>query len=121
MVIKYSSKLIENFENPKNIGKLKKYTVSEKGYNEKDGDEIEFFILLKDNIIVDVGYNVKGCPRIIASSSYTSVLVMGKSVSDVIKIDENIIRKDFSLEDPKFKCVSLPLKTIKKALKKIGN
>jgi nitrogen fixation NifU-like protein len=117
MAFKYSNKLIENFENPKNIGGLKDYTVKGEGYNEKDGDWMEFYLLIDENIIKDIGYVVKGCPRAIASCSYTSQIVKSKKINDILKMDDIDIRKNLGLEDPKFRCVSIPLQTIQESLK----
>jgi NifU-like protein involved in Fe-S cluster formation len=60
-----------------------------------------------------------GCPRAIASSSYASELVKEEKVKNVLKMDDLSIRKEPGLEDPKFLCVSLPLKVIQKAIEKI--
>ncbi len=116
MAYKYSSKLLEHFEYPKNIGALKTYSVKMDGTNPKDGDWIEFYLLIKNDTVVNVGYLVKGCPRAIASSSYTSEIIKNKSLSTILSMNDKSIRESLSLEDPKFQCVSLPLKIIKDAI-----
>ena len=118
MAYKYTTELLQHFENPKNLGALKDYTLKNSGYNEKDGDWIEFYLLIQDGILEDVGYLVKGCPRAIASSSYTSVLIKGKKIEDILNINDASIRQALGLEDPKFKCVAIPLKIVQDVLKK---
>ena len=117
MTFKYSKELIENFENPKNIGTLKNYTVKNEGYNEKDGDWMEFYLLIYGDTVKDIKYMVKGCPRAIASCSFTSELLKGKKIPDIVAMNDSKIRETLDLVDPKFKCVSLPLKIIQDALR----
>ncbi len=115
--MKYSSLLLSHFMNPKNNGKLDDYNAHGEGYNSSDGDTIRFFIKIEDGKIVRIKYLVKGCPRAIASSSYTSELVKGMRVEDVLNIDESVIGKALKLDDEKFDCIHLPLRTIKKAIR----
>jgi len=115
--MKYSLLLISHFMNPRNNGKLDDYNVYGEGYNPSDGDTIRFFIKVEEGKIIQIKYLVKGCPRAIASSSYTSELVKGMRVEDVLNMDESNIGKALELDDEKFDCIPLPLRTIKKAIK----
>lgn len=115
--MKYSSLFLSHFMNPKNNGKLDDYNAHGEGYNSSDGDAIEFYIKIEDGKIARIKYLVKGCPRAIASSSYTSELVEGMRIEDVLEMDESAIGKALGLEGMDFDCIPLPLRTIKKAIK----
>jgi nitrogen fixation NifU-like protein len=108
---------MEHFKNPKNIGRLEKYTFSVESEHLKDGDKIVFFVDLKENRVNDISYTIQGCPRVIASSSYTSELVKGKTIEEILSIREEKIRTDLGITDSSFLCVQLPLHTLQKKLK----
>lgn len=112
----YSTKFMEHFLNPKNSRKLKKYNYHGKAVHEVDSDEIVIYINTEDNVIKEVGYQVKGCPRAIAAASVFSVLIRGKNIEEALKISENDIRKELELYDEKYTCISIPIKAFKNAL-----
>ncbi len=114
--MRYSKILISHFTNPQNNGKLKDYNAYAEGYNPSDGDSIKVFIQIEDNRVKEVSYLIKGCPRAIASASYTTELIKGKRVEEILSMDERVIREGLELTDEKFDCIPLPLRTIKKAI-----
>ena len=114
--MRYSKILITHFTNPRNNGQLKEYNAYAKGYNPSDGDEIKVFIQIENNRIKDISYLIKGCPRAIASASYTTEIVKGKDIKEVLNMEESSIREGLELIDERFDCIPLPLRTIKKAI-----
>jgi len=115
--LKYSKVLISHFLKPKNVGQLKEYNAYAEGYNPKDGDTVKVFLLIEDDRIKDVSCLIKGCPRAIASASYTTEMVKGMNIKDVVNLDESTIREGLELLDKRFDCIPMTLRAIKKALR----
>lgn len=116
MAERYSKELMKHFTDPKNIGKIENSTLAATGFNESDGDGVTFYLKLKDGILEDVKYTIKGCPRAIAASSLTSELIKGKNAQEIMELDENNIYEKLGI-DESFTCISMPLSAVKKALK----
>jgi nitrogen fixation NifU-like protein len=116
MADRYSQELMNHFAAPRNIGKLENSTLAATGFNESDGDGVTFYMNIDDDIISDVKYTIKGCPRAIASSSFTSELIKGKSIDEILAIDKKKIFEELDI-DESFQCISMPLKAIQDALK----
>ena len=57
----YSDKVMDHFQNPRNVGKMDDADgVGEVG-NAKCGDIMKMYIKVKDGIITDVKFNTFGC------------------------------------------------------------
>ena len=118
---------------------LRKHTHQSKNKNPLCGDEMEISLMVKDDIIQDIGYQCRSCVYCQASVSLLSKLVMQapiEKISDfVLKaeffFDENFDQlKKLNIKDLKdFKkimntenisrkeCLLLPFRTLSKALK----
>ena len=76
----YSDKVMDHFQNPRNVGKMDDADgVGEVG-NAKCGDIMKMYIKVKDGIITDVKFNTFGCGSAIATSSMATELIKGKKV-----------------------------------------
>ena len=79
----YSSKVIDHYENPRNVGKM-----DEKNSNVGTGmvgapacgDVMRLQIEVKDNVIEDAKFKTYGCGSAIASSSLLTEWVKGKTL-----------------------------------------
>ena len=114
---------------------VENYTHKTKHKNPLCGDEMEISLVVKDDIVKDMGYQCKSCVYCQASVSLLSRKIKEKKVDDVkkfIKIGEQLFEdakvsmekhwKDFKeILDKKNlsrkECLLLPLRTIAKALK----
>ena len=66
----YSDKVMDHFQNPRNVGKLDDADgIGEVG-NAKCGDIMRMYIKVEDNIITDVKFNTFGCGSAIAVIDY---------------------------------------------------
>ena len=131
-------KILEIASNTENHKVIKNYTHQSKNKNPLCGDEMEISLIVKDNIIEDMGYQCKSCIYCQASVSLLSRWVMQlpiEKISDFVSkadffFDENFDQlKKVSIKDVKdFKkimnpenisrkeCLLLPFKTLSKAL-----
>ena len=74
----YSEKVMDHFENPRNVGKMPDADgIGEVG-NAKCGDIMRMYIKVRDDVITDVKFNTFGCGSAIASSSMASEMIKGK-------------------------------------------
>lgn len=117
----YGNKLIEHFENPRNVGSL-----DEKAKNVGTGlvgapacgDVMRLQVQInEDGIIEDAKFKTFGCGSAIASSSLATEWIKGKSVSDAKTIKNSDIAKHLSLPPVKIHCSMLAEDAIKAALK----
>lgn len=81
------------------------------------GDALIIFLKVKDNIIDEISYLVFGCCASIATSSMTSVLAKGKSLTDALRItEEDIIEALGGLPEAKIHCSNLGVSALKNAI-----
>ncbi len=82
--------ILENYSNPVN-----KKTVDDKRYKRVNMnsssciDNLNFMVLIEDNIIKDAYFDGEACAISTSASSIMMKLIIGKSIDDVLKIIEN--------------------------------
>ncbi|GFZ80999.1 iron-sulfur cluster assembly scaffold protein IscU [Rickettsiales bacterium] len=116
---KYSSDVIDHYENPRNVGSLDK---SEKNVGTglvgapACGDVMKLQIKVEDGKIVDAKFKTFGCGSAIASSSLATEKVKGRDVNDAKGITNKDIAKELCLPPIKMHCSMLAEEAIKAAL-----
>ena len=128
-------RILEIAAHTENNKVVENYTHKSKHKNPLCGDEMEISLIVKENIVKDMGYQCKSCVYCQASVSLLSRKIKEKKVDDIkkfIKIGEQLFEdakvsmekhwKDFKeILDKKNlsrkECLLLPLRTIAKALK----
>ena len=115
----YSKKVIDHFENPKNIGSLDKDS-SNVGTGlvgaPECGDVMKLQIEVKDNKIVDAKFKTFGCGSAIAASSLATEWVKNRSVEDALTLNNVEIVEELSLPPVKIHCSVLAEDAIKAAI-----
>ena len=123
----YSKKLIEHFENPKNVG-----TISTDPDNKEVGtglvgapacgDVMKLQLKINDDgVIEEAKFKTFGCGSAIASSSLVAELVKGKNINEASKISNKQIAQDLELPPVKIHCSVLAEDAIKAAIKDYKN
>eukprot|EP00088_Acartia_fossae_P041088 TRINITY_DN42964_c0_g1_i2.p2 TRINITY_DN42964_c0_g1~~TRINITY_DN42964_c0_g1_i2.p2 ORF type:complete len:154 (-),score=80.53 TRINITY_DN42964_c0_g1_i2:16-477(-) len=116
----YHEKVIDHYENPRNVGKLdaKKKNVGTGLVGAPAcGDVMRLQIEVDDvGNIVDAKFKTFGCGSAIASSSLASEWIKGKSLDEAGKIKNADIAKELSLPPVKLHCSMLAEDAIKAAL-----
>ena len=86
----YTSRVMEHFTNPRNVGQIKDASGRGKVGNPVCGDIMELFIKVDEaGVITDARFRTFGCGAAIASSSMLTELVKGKTVKEA----ENLTNK----------------------------
>ena len=116
----YSKKLIDHYENPRNVGSIDKES-KEVGTGlvgaPACGDVMKLQIKVNDDgIIEDAKFKTYGCGSAIASSSLLTEWVKGQSVDEALKIKNSDIAEELALPPVKIHCSVLAEDAIKAAL-----
>lgn len=124
----YTNKVIDHYENPRNVGSFSKDETNVGtgivGAPEC-GDVMKLQIKIgPNNVIEDAKFRTFGCGAAIASSSYATELIKGKTIEEALKINNQNIAKDLSLPPVKIHCSILAADALHAALedykKKVG-
>ena len=117
----YSEKVIDHYQNPKNVGTLDK-SKANVGTGlvgaPECGDVMRLQIEVDSTtgLITDAKFKTFGCGSAIASSSLATEWLKGKSVDDAIKIDNMTIVEELNLPPVKIHCSVLAEDAIKAAV-----
>ncbi|MBR9859250.1 Fe-S cluster assembly scaffold IscU [bacterium] len=117
----YSDKVIDHYNNPRNIGTLDKSSENVGtglvGAPEC-GDVMRLQIEVDDStgLIKDAKFKTFGCGSAIASSSLATEWLKGKTVDEALKIDNMAIVEELSLPPVKIHCSVLAEDAIKTAI-----
>ena len=115
----YSEKVVEHYENPRNVGKLDKDDPSV-GTGlvgaPACGDVLQLQIKVEDNVITDAKFKTYGCGSAIASSSLVSEWIKGKTLEEAGQIKNTQIAEELALPPVKIHCSILAEDAIKAAL-----
>ena len=114
----YSEKVMDHFENPRNVGKMPDADgIGEVG-NAKCGDIMKMYLKIKDGVIEDVKFETFGCGSAIASSSMATEMIKGKPVSEALELSNKaVIEALDGLPAQKIHCSVLAEESIKSAIK----
>ena len=128
-------RILEIASHTENNKMIKNFTHKSKNKNPLCGDEMEISLIVKDNVIKDMGYQCESCIYCQASVSLLSRKIKDKNIEEIktfvangeklfddIKINIEKHWKDFKeILDKKNlsrkECLLLPLRTVLKALK----
>ena len=120
----YSDKVIDHYENPRNVGKMDA-TDSSIGTGVVGapacGDVMRLQIKVEDGIIVDAKFKTYGCGSAIASSSLVTEWVKGKTIEQAGSIKNSEIAEELALPPVKIHCSILAEDAIKAALNDYRN
>ena len=116
----YSDKVIDHYENPRNVGSMDKDD-SHVGTGMVGapacGDVMRLQIKVNDNgVIEDAKFKTYGCGSAIASSSLLTEWVKGKSLEEAAKIKNTEIAHELELPPVKIHCSVLAEDAIKAAI-----
>ena len=115
----YSDKVMDHFQNPRNVGKLEDADgIGEVG-NAKCGDIMRMYIKVDDNgIITDCKFNTFGCGSAIATSSMATELIKGKPISEALELSNKAVVEALDgLPAHKIHCSVLAEEAVRAAVK----
>ncbi len=88
----YSEKVMDHFENPRNVGEIENPSGVGTVGNAKCGDIMRIYLDIDDNgIIKDVKFKTFGCGAAVATSSMATELVKGKTVKEAMLVTNKAV------------------------------
>ena len=114
----YSEKVMDHFQNPRNVGKMINPDGIGKQGNPICGDVMELAIKVNEGIIEDAKFQTFGCCAAIATSSIVTELVKGKTLEDAEKISKQAVADALDgLPPAKMHCSNLAADALHAAIK----
>lgn len=115
----YSDKVLDHYENPRNVGSLDKNSPSV-GTGMVGapacGDVMKLQINVEEGRITDAKFKTYGCGSAIASSSLVTELLKGKTLDEATAIKNTDIVEELALPPVKIHCSVLAEDAIKSAI-----
>lgn len=87
----YSAKVLDHVHNPCNVGALDDANVVVQAGDPSCGDALVFFLRIENDIVQDIRFLIRGCGAAIATSSIATEIVMGRTLDDVLTLDDEKI------------------------------
>ena len=116
----YSDKVMDHFQNPRNVGKIDdapNVGIGEVG-NAKCGDIMKMYIQVEDGVITDCKFNTFGCGSAIATSSMATELIKGKKLEEALELSNKAVVEALDgLPTHKIHCSVLAEEAVKAAVK----
>ena len=89
----YSEKVMDHFQNPRNVGKMENADgIGEVG-NAKCGDIMRMYLKVdpETQVITDVKFNTFGCGSAIATSSMATEMIKGKTIQEALQLSNKAV------------------------------
>ena len=114
----YSEKVMDHFNNPRNVGEIENASGVGTVGNAKCGDIMKIYLKVSDDgIIEDVKFKTFGCGAAIATSSMATEMVKGKSLEEALKLtNKAVVEALEGLPPIKVHCSVLAEQAVKSAL-----
>ena len=85
----YSEKVMDHFQNPRNVGEIENASGVGTVGNAKCGDIMRIYLDIDDDgIIKDCKFKTFGCGAAVATSSMATEMVKGKSIQEALQVME---------------------------------
>ena len=114
----YSDKVMDHFQNPRNVGKIEDADgIGEVG-NAKCGDIMRMYLKIDNGVITDCKFNTFGCGSAIATSSMATEMIKGKKVEEALELSNKAVVEALDgLPAHKIHCSVLAEEAVKAAVK----
>lgn len=87
----YPQRLIEHFQNPRNVGELSPPAVTVEVSNPACGDILRLSARFENSVAVEVRYKVLGCTASIAAGSALTEWITGKTRAEIASFQADIV------------------------------
>jgi nitrogen fixation NifU-like protein len=89
----YSERLLDHFQNPRNVGELPPPAVMIEVSNPACGDILRLWARFEDGIAAEVRYKVRGCTASIAAGSALTEWLLGKSRDEMRQFRASVVEQ----------------------------
>lgn len=113
----YSEKVMDHFNNPRNMGEIKNPDGVGKAGNPVCGDIMNLYILVDNDRIVDARFKTFGCGAAIATSSMVTQMIKGRTLNEALEISNQAVAEALDGLPPiKMHCSVLAEAALKSAI-----
>lgn len=114
----YSDKVIDHFQNPRNVGEIEDASGVGTVGNAKCGDVMRVYLKInEEQVIIDCKFKTYGCGAAVASSSMATEMIKGKTVAEAMKLTNKAVMEALDgLPPEKEHCSLLAEETLHAAL-----
>lgn len=113
----YSDKVLDHFQNPRNVGEIADANAVGQVGNSKCGDIMKMYMKIENDVIVDVTFKTFGCGAAIATSSMATEMVKGKTIEEALKLTNRAVAEALDgLPPEKLHCSVLAEEAIRSAI-----
>jgi len=114
----YTEKVMEHFQNPRNVGEIANADGVGTVGNAACGDIMKIYIKVDDDRIVDAKFKTFGCGAAIATSSMCTEMVKGKTIEEALAITREQVAEELGgLPPVKMHCSNLAADALHAAIK----
>jgi len=114
----YTEKVMDHFENPRNVGEISDADGVGQVGNPTCGDIMKIYIKVDKDSISDVRFKTFGCGAAIATSSMVTELVKGKTLEEALQVSNNSVAEALDgLPHKKMHCSNLAADALHAAIK----
>ncbi len=113
----YSDKVMDHFQNPRNVGEMKNPDAIGEVGNPTCGDLMKLYLRVENNIIKDIKFQTFGCGAAIATSSMITELAIGKTLDEAMELTRDDVAENLDgLPPVKMHCSNLSADALKAAI-----
>lgn len=87
----YSEKVMDHFNNPRNVGEMENPSGVGTVGNAKCGDIMRIYLDIEDNIVREAKFKTFGCGAAVATSSMATELVKGKTIQEALEVTNKAV------------------------------
>lgn len=87
----YSDRLLDHFQNPRNVGELIPPAVTVEASNPACGDVMRLSVRFEQDIAAEARYKVRGCTASIAAGSALTEWLIGKRIAEIAKFQPGFV------------------------------
>ena len=113
----YSDKVMDHFENPRNVGELDEANAISQVGNPQCGDIMKIYMKIEDDVISDISFKTFGCGAAVATSSMATEMVKGKTIDEALTLTNKAVAEALDgLPSVKMHCSVLAEEAIRAAI-----
>ncbi|MGM0602372.1 MAG: Fe-S cluster assembly scaffold protein NifU [Bacillota bacterium] len=115
----YSDKVMDHFQNPRNVGEIDDANAVGEVGNPTCGDIIKLYLKIDDSneTIEDIRFKTFGCGAAVATSSMVTELVKGKKLDEALTVSRDTVAEALDgLPPAKMHCSNLATDALKDAI-----
>ena len=113
----YNEKVMDHFNNPRNMGEIDSPSGVGTVGNAKCGDIMRVYLKINNNVIEDIKFKTFGCAAAVATSSMTTELIKGKTLEEALKMtNEDVLAALGELPGNKVHCSVLAAESLREAI-----